>query len=69
MKLRKGDVIVFDPRKCHTIGQTTRYSLGVVEGYDRYADCYDVEIGCDHVAATLIPSDISIYNVKKLGRL
>ena len=76
MKLNRGDVIVYSPRLTRTIGDSANdkhFSIGVVRKYDKYADCYDIDIGCENalaiITASITPSYITKDNLKVIGRL
>lgn len=70
MKLRKGSVILFDPKLCKTIGYGTSsraITLGIVLAYDKYADCYDVDIGYDNLLASITPNCINRNSITVIG--
>ncbi len=72
MKLKRGDVIVYSPRLIGTIGNEgyyPDYAIGVVMGYDKYADVYDINVGCETLAGVIGPDDITKDNLKVIGTL
>ena len=76
MKLKRNDVIAYDPWSLKTIGDSItdeHFSIGVVLKYDKYADCYDIDIGCENefaiITASIIPDYITKDNLKVIGTL
>ena len=72
MKLNRYDVIAYDPSACHTLGDNAddpTFAVGVVLGYDKYGECYDVMIGCDYVTAVITTDVLNSRTVKVLGTL
>ena len=76
MKLKRNDVIAYSPWLLKTIGDSItdeHFSIGVVLGYDKYADCYDIDIGCENgfnmITASIVPSYITKDNLKVIGAL
>jgi hypothetical protein len=67
--LKPNDVIVYNPMLTETIGNHLDFSIGVVMGYDEYADCYDIDIGSDVLQAVIIPSNIARDNLRVVGTL
>ena len=71
MKLCKGMVIAYDPTKCETISDQyndEHFVVGVVHYYDKYAECYDIDIGYNNLMAS-ITSDLitrdSVFIISK----
>jgi hypothetical protein len=76
MKLKRNDVITYSPRLVRTVGDSANdqhFSIGVVLKYDKDADCYDIDIGCENefavLTASIIPDDITKDNLKVIGTL
>ena len=72
IKLKRHDVIAYSPRLTETIGNEgcyADYAIGVVLGYDKHADCYDIDIGCEVLQASITPNNIIKDNLKIIGTL
>jgi hypothetical protein len=76
MKLKRNDIIVYSPQLTMTIGNPDmheQYAIGVVAGYDKYAECYDVEVEMPTeygMCSATITSDVATAdNIKVIGTL
>ena len=74
MKLKRNDVIAYDPWSLKTIGDSVideHFSIGIVLGYDKYAECYDIDIGNENefarITASIVPGYITKNNLKVIG--
>lgn len=73
MKLKNGDVIVFDPTACKTIADSAwhpHFSVGVVTKYDKYAEAWYVDVADYRNTSALICTDYANRNtVRVIGTL
>lgn len=74
MKLRRGMVIAYSPLLCETIGNKggdDNFAVGVVLGYDKYAACFDIEVGYENIQASITSNLVTRDNIRiispKLG--
>lgn len=74
MKLKQNDVITFDPTACRTIADNAwhpHFSIGVVAGFDQYADAWYVDVapGGTSNSALLCTDVVNRNNVRIIGTL
>lgn len=70
MKLSKGMLIAFNPDTCGTIpdrSNSETFAVGVVHSYDRWSNSYEIDIGFDHIYATIFAEDVTRNTVRVIG--
>lgn len=67
MILRRGMVIAYSPLLCETIGNKggdDNFAIGTVLRYDRYTDCYDIDVGYENIQASITSNLVTRDNIR-----